>query len=333
MNSLFLKAALATLIVSGIFSEPSNAQTGAAQFPFRLGTSVNPKHPNGVFAETFKKEVEEKSGGRIQIQLITGGALGGEAELANQVRTGQLDLCSIAVPPAATISPALNLSEVPFFYKDYASARRVLDGEPGQIVLSRLEQAGIKGLAWGEIGFRGVMTTGKPVNSPADVAGLKIRVVENKFYLAMWRALGANPVPMAWPEVYTALQQRTIDGVDTNYAGLIDAKQYEVAKNLAVLNHSYTANLLFMNPQKFNGLPDDLKTVVLNAAKLGAAASRTAAETVDHDAVSIMEKNGVTVTKPDPAPFRSRLQELHAEFERQVGADIVAKARDINGKP
>lgn len=315
------------------YVEHSLAQTGASQFSYRLGTSVSPKHPNGVFAETFKKEIEEKSKGRIQIQLITGGALGGEAELANQVRTGQLDLCSIAAPPAATISAALNLSEIPFFYKDYASARRVLDGEPGQMALARLEQAGIKGLAWGEIGFRGVMTTGKPVNSPADVAGLKIRVVENKFYLAMWRALGANPVPMAWPEVYIALQQRTIDGVDTNYAAFIDAKHYEIAKNLALLNHSYTANLLFMNPQKFNAMPEDLKRLVLSAAKVGAAASREAAELIDREAVAIMKKNGVSVTTPDPASFRSRLQELHAEFERQVGGNIIAKAREITNMP
>ena len=320
-----MKAIVSAFVAAGAMLLASGPGI-SAEMVFRLGTGATPKHPNGVQAEVFKAEVEQRAGGRVAIQIFPNAALGGELELANQVKTGELDICSVSTPVVATLSAAAQLSELPFFYKDYATARMVMDGEPGQMALATLEPQGVKGLAWGEIGFRGLLNSVKPIDSADQVRGMKIRVVENRLYVETWRALGANPVPMAWPEVYTGLQQKTVDGVDTNYAGMIDAKHYEVAKHLALTNHSYTSNIIMMNLAKFEALPDDLKQIFLESAKLGAAASRKAAQATDENAVKIMTEHGVAVTRPDPAPFRAALQPVHDAFAKKIGDEIVAKA-------
>lgn len=313
---------IASLLLATI--APASAQT-----VFRLGTGATPKHPNGVMAEAFKQEIERLSGGEISIQIFPNASLGGELELANQVRTGELDMCAVSTPVVATISAAVQLSELPFFYKDYDTARMVMDGEPGQMALATLEAQGVKGLAWGEIGFRGVLNSVKPVESAEQVKGMKIRVVENRLYVETWRVLGANPVPMSWPEVYTGLQQKTVDGVDTNYAGMIDAKHYEVAKHLALTNHSYTSNIIMIGLDKFNALSPAMQAMFIQAAKVGSAASREAAKSTDENAVRIMTENGVAITEPDRAPFQEALKPVIEDFSNRVGPEIVEKARAL----
>lgn len=307
----------------------ASTAAASAQTVYRLGTGGTPKHPNGVLAQVFKEEVEKHAGDRVKIQIYPNAVLGGELELANQVKTGELSLTSVSTPVIATLTAAAQLSELPFFYDNYEIARKVMDGEPGQMALKTLEPQNVKGLAWGEIGFRGLLNSVKDVKSAADVAGMKIRVVENPLYVDTWRALGANPVPIAWPEVYTALQQKTVDGVDTNYAGMIDAKHYEVSKHLALTNHSYTSNIIMMNLTQFQAMPEDLQQIFLDAAKVGAAASRKAAQTTDENAVDIMTKHGVTVAEIDPAPFREALKPVVAKYAEKIGPEIVEKARAI----
>lgn len=304
----------------------------APEFVYRLAVETTLKHPGGVFAAKFKDEVEKKSNGRVSIQLFPNAQLGGDLQALNAVKTGQIDMCVAAAPGSSTLSSSVQLSELPFFYPDYDAARKVLDGEAGQMALKTLERQGVKGLAWGEVGFRGVMNNRKPIKTVADFKGMKIRVVENPLYVTTWRSLGANPVPMAWQEVYTALQQGTIDGVDTNYAGFIDGKIYEVAKHLAVTNHSYTGNLLLMNLAKFNALPSDLKKVVEDAAKVGGAEARNAAKSIDGGAVEMMKKQGVTVTTPPREGFVASMKSVYDEFTPKIGADIVKKAQATLGR-
>ena len=139
----------------------------------------------------------------------------------------------------ATVEPSALLPELPFLFENLEAARKALDGPAGQKILSNLEPKGIKGLAWSELGFRGVIGN-KPVRSPADAKGLKIRVVPNPIYIAAWKSVGANPVPLDFGEIYLGLQQGVIDAVDTNYEAFYGAKHYEVAKYLALTDHMYT---------------------------------------------------------------------------------------------
>src|SRR5207248_2884950 len=141
----------------------------------------------------------------------------------------------------------------------------------GKRIMAMLEPKGIKGLVVGEWGYRQVLIRPRAVNTVADVKGLKVRVIENPLYVATWRSVAANPVPMAWPEVYTGLQQGTIDAVDTNPIGMRDGKLYEVAKNLAITDHIFTTIVLMMNLDKWKALAPDLQAAVLEAARAGQA--------------------------------------------------------------
>lgn len=305
--------------------------SGQAQFVFRLAFASSVDNPNGVMSAAFKQEVEKTSNGRISIQLFPNSQLGSEAETVNALKAGTLDMVAPTAAAVGSLSPSMQITDLPFFYTNMDDVHRVLDSDAGSMALATLEKAGVKGLAWGDDGFRGVLNARKPINSVADVKGLKLRVTENPLYVATWKTVGANPVPMAWTEVYNALQQKTVDGVDTAYFAMIDSKLYEVAKNLALTSHIWTAVLLVMNKSKYDALPADLKKVVEDAAHVGALATRKVAQAHYDLATDTMKKQGVTITTPPRDAFKTEMKGVYDEFVPKIGADIVAKAQAALG--
>jgi tripartite ATP-independent transporter DctP family solute receptor len=298
---------------------------GAAdpEYKFRIGCVTTKQNPVGQGAVRLAEAAEQLSKGRIKVDVFDAGQLGGELDMVSQVRMGILELAIIGSGIVASVEPTFSLTELPFIWKSDVSARKVLDGPIGRKILALLEVKGIKGLAWGEWGFRGILTTKKPLESPKDLKGLKIRVIENPLYIVTLRAFGANAVPMAWPEVYTALDQGTIDGVDTNYAGMYDAKQYEVTKFLAVSDHIYTAVVMLMNLKKFKSLPNDLQQVMLEAGKAAGDRTRETASKANNGAIEFMAKRGLKVTHPARKPFEDLSAGVYKRFSAQVGHDLI----------
>lgn len=309
------------LLVTAFFA--ASASAADPEYKFRIGTVTTKQNPVGQGAVKLAEAAEQLSNGRIKVDVFDAGQLGGELDMVSQVRMGSLEMAIIGSGIVASVEPTFSLTELPFIWKTDVSARKVLDGPIGQKILSLLEIKGIKGLAWGEWGFRGILTTKKAINNPDDLKGLKIRVIENPLYIVTMRAYGANAVPMAWPEVYTALDQGTIDGVDTNYAGMYDAKQYEVSKCLAVTDHIYTAVVVLMNLKKFKALPADLQEVMLKAAAAGGARTRETAAKLNNDAIDFMASKGLKVTRPNRAPFGEISQKVYKKFSAQVGEDLI----------
>lgn len=290
---------------------------------YRLGIVVTRQALGGEFATTLIETAKQKSNGRINIELFDRAQLGGETEMMANLRTGELDFAILGSGIVASVEPTFSLTELPFIWKDAAHVHRSLDGQIGQRMMSMLEPKGIKGLIFGEWGYRELLVRNKAVNGLADVKGLKVRVIENPLYVATWRAVAANPVPMAWPEVYTGLQQGTIDAVDTNPIGMRDAKLYEVAKNLAITHHIFTALVLMMNLDKWKALPPDLQKVVMEAAMAGQEANRKRAAVANEEAIEVMKQSGVKTTQPDLAGFREAAQKVHNQFKAQVGPDLL----------
>lgn len=307
----------------------ASAQTKAAapEVVLRLGWATGDKHMQGVQAHGFASEAERKSNGRIKVELFCCSQLGGELEEVAAVRAGRLDMHSGAATTVGSLTPAVYVALLPFLYPDRPTAWRVLDGEAGQMALKALEPLGVKGLAWGESGYYGLLNHRRPINALSDLKGLKVRVVETPLFVSAWRALGASPVPMAWPEVYTALQQKTIDGVDTTYSSMLDGKFHEVTRYLTLTNHGYSGLPLIINLAKFNALPRDLQKVVEEAAKFGASESRKAAQKADELAIETMRGRGLIVTSPPRAEIQAATKSVYDEFVPKIGADIVAKAR------
>jgi len=304
-----------------LFTGPAGA--AEPKYKFRIGCVTTKINPVGMGAVRVAEVAEQLSQGQIKIDVFDAGQLGGELDMVSQVRMGSLDLAIIGSGIVASVEPTFSITELPFIWKSDVMARKILDGPTGRKVLALLEIKGIKGLAWGEWGFRGFLTTKKPIEKPEDLKGLKIRVIENPLYIATMRAFGANAVPMAWPEVYTALDQGTIDGVETNYAGMYDAKQYEVTKCLAVTDHIYTAVVVMMNLKTFKSLPEDMQKVMMDAAKAGGERTRETASKANNEAIQFMANRGHKVTRPDRKPFEERAPEVYKRFSAQVGQDLI----------
>lgn len=298
-----------------------------ATYNYRLGLVISRDALGGEFGLTFIDTVKVKSGGRIDVTFFDRAQLGGETEMLANLRTGELDVAILGAGIVGSVEPAFGLAELPFIWKNAEHVHRTLDGEIGKRLMAMLEPKGIKGLVFGEWGYRQLLIKPRAVNSVADAKGLKVRVIENPIYVATWRAVAANPVPMAWPEVYTGLQQGTIDAVDTNPVGMRDSKLYEVAKHLAVTNHIFTALVMMMNIDRWKALSPELQKAVMEAAAAGQAANRTKATRANEDAIEVMKANGVKVTQPDPGPFRELSKPVYERFKAQVGPDLIKQVQ------
>jgi TRAP-type transport system periplasmic protein len=324
-KTVAMRGSICLIILSVIVGVLAVIPSEAAdpQYKFRIAVIVTKQNPVGQGAVRVAEAAEQLSNGRIKIDVFDSAQLGGELDLVSQIRMGSLDLGVIGSGMVGSVEPTFSLTELPFIWKSDESARKILDGPLGQKILGMLEIKGIKGLAWGEWGFRGILTTKQAVEKPEDLKGLKIRVIENPLYIATLRAFGANPVPMAWAEVYTALDQGTIDGVDTNYAGMVDSKLQEVTKCLAVSDHIYTAVVVLMNLKTFQSLPPDLQKVMLEAAKAGGARTRETASKMNEEAIQLMAGKGLKVTRPDRKLFEGFAQGVYKRFAAQVGQDLI----------
>jgi tripartite ATP-independent transporter DctP family solute receptor len=294
---------------------------------YKLGIVVSKEALGGEFGTTFIDTVKAKSGGRINVTFFDKAQLGGETEMMANLRSGELDLAILGAGIVASVEPSYSVTELPFIWKNAAHVHKTLDGDVGKKIAGLLEPKGVKVLAYGEWGYRQLLIRSRAVNSVADAKGLKVRVIENPLYVATWRSVSANPVPMAWPEVYTGLQQGTIDAVDTNPIGMRDAKLYEVAKNLAITNHIFTTIVLMMNMDKWKALPADLQGAVVEAARAGQAANRTKAMRANEDAIELMKSNGVKVTQPDLAAFREQAKSVYERFKTQVSPDLIKQVQ------
>jgi len=308
------------LLASMALAQPAVAQQS---YSFRMAFQTgDPDTPVYVTANKFKQSVEQRSGGRIKVQLFPGGVLGDQLALVSGVRTGAIDMGIMLGWSLATVEPSVMLPDLPFLFQNVDAARKVLDGPAGRKVLGYLEPKGVKGLAWCELGLRGVISN-KRIQTPADVKELKIGEVENPLCIATWRAAGANHVPMAFGEIYLALKQGAIDAVDTNYEAFYGAKLYEVAKYLAETDHMYTGAVIGINLGKFNALPPDLQKAMFEAAEDAKNESWAKAQDIEQRAKRVIGQHVKEVTRPDANAFREVMRKVYKDWEPAIGKDLL----------
>ncbi|MEO8536184.1 MAG: DctP family TRAP transporter solute-binding subunit, partial [Betaproteobacteria bacterium] len=200
----------------------------AAQTTLRMNISIAQNSHYGVAIDTFASEVAKRTNGRYQIQNFYSGALGAERDSIEALQLGTLDLTMTSTGPVPNFVPDLAILDIPFLFRDYAHARAVLDGPIGQQMLQKFEPKGIHALAWGENGFRNMTNSRHPVTTPEDLKGLKMRTMENPVHIQAYRAFGIIPTPMAFTEVFTALQQGTVDGQENPLSVITSAKLDQV---------------------------------------------------------------------------------------------------------
>lgn len=283
--------------------------------------------PYAVGAREFQKALAARVGERIDVQLYPNRAIGDERPLVDGMRLGTVDMGVITNAVIAQVEPAFQVNDMPFLFSSEAQGHRVLDGAVGTQLKQRLEAKGVVPLGYMEGGFRHMINNVRPIVQPADLKGIKFRVLQSPIYIEMYRSLGGNAVPMAWGETFTAVQQGAIDGLEIPL-GIIDQnKYYEVTKYLSLTGHIYSMIGLLIGKRSLDRLPADLKAAVIEAGAEATQAQRTAnaaAQSVFRDSLT---KNGMQVNEvPDKAAFRRGVLPMYESFRGQIGTDIIKEA-------
>ena len=275
-------------------------------------------------AEKFAELVEEKSNGEVKIEIYPNSTLGNDRDRAEGLQMGSVDFALIA-GVLGNFEPSLQIMELPYLFRDEEHLRKVIYGPVGEELMDKLlTNANIRGLAFWERGPR-QLTSNKPINAVEDIQGLKIRVPEIPPMVAAWKAMGANPTPMAWGEVYTALQQKVVDAQENPIPYIHAGHIYEVQKYIAMTNHKYEYVILAMSDATYNKLTPEQQQIVEEAAQEATEyENKLVAEKAD-TLLAEMKEQGVEVTNPDTEEFAKLARTVHAEFAQKYGQDIYDK--------
>ena len=292
----------------------------SAQTTMRISISVAQNSHQGAAIDTFAKEVERRTAGRYKIQTFYAGALGGERESIEAVQLGTQELAFSSTGPIPNFVPETKILDVPFLFRDKPHARAVLDGPIGQEMLGKFDAKGFKALAWAENGFRHMTNSKRDVKGPEDLKGLKMRTMENPVHIAAYKGLGIVTTPMAFPEVFTALQQGTVDGQENPLSVIMSAKFDQVQKHLSLTGHVYSPAIFVMNKGVFDKLTAADKQAFIDSAKEGTKANRARVDADDATGVTELRAKGMTVIdNVDKSKFVAMLAPVNATFERDFG--------------
>jgi TRAP-type transport system periplasmic protein len=301
-----------------------------AQTPMKISISIAQNSHQGVGIDVFAREVEKRTGGRYKVQGFYSGSLGGERESIEAVQLGTQELTLTSTGPVPNFVPAARILDIPFLFRDKAHARAVLDGPIGQDMLKEFEPKGFKALAWAENGIRHMTNSKRAVNAPEDLKGLKMRTMENPVHVAAYKGFGIVTTPMAFPEVFTALQQGTVDGQENPLSVIMAAKFDQVQKHLSLTGHVYSPAIFLMNKASFDKLSPADQKHFLDAAAEGTKANRARVDEDDaKGAAELRSKGMLVVDNVDKAKFQSALAPVYADFEKQFGKANIDRIRNF----
>src|SRR5665648_140019 len=281
----------------------------------KLGTTVNEEDSFQIAAEKFADLVKERTNGAYTIEIYPNGSLGDERTMLESMQMGTLDMGIITSGPFSNFVSEMGVLDMPFLFSSNESAYKILDGEVGQELLGKLEDANLKGLAYAERGFRNLTNSKKEVKSVEDVKGLKIRVMENEVYTKTFNALGVNAVPMAWSEALTALQQGTIEGQENPINVIFSYKLWESQKYVTMTRHAYASAIITMSLDKFKELPEDVQIIFKDSAQEAAEFERQWVADNEESQMAELVKNGMEiVTDPDLGSFKDAVQVVYSDY-------------------
>lgn len=316
----------AALAACGNGSDTSGAQQSGegGTVELRMAQASAADGAIGLSMDAWADDVKEKTEGRYQINTFHNGQLGGERDNVEACQLGNLEMAVVNQSVLANFLPEMAAFDLPYLITSTEHADKVFLGEIGQEQLDKLETIGLKGLAIWESGFRNLTNSKREINSAADVAGLRIRVMENKLHQDLWSALGADPVPMAWGDAYTAMQQGAIDGQE-NPTTVIDKNNVvEVNKNMAITEHVYSTVYILMSPKTWNSLSEEDQQIFTDTMAEANVSERELSRQMDAEAIETLESKGMVVTYPDKQGFIEATQSVRDQYGSEY-ADIIEK--------
>lgn len=304
-----------------------------AAYKIKIASVGNEQHPSTPALREFKKHVEEKSKGQIQVSIHLNASLGGDRESTEAMQLGTLEAGIIGSSILATFEPKFNIFEFPFLFKDDATAKKLIDGEIGAFLDKELQKQDLRIIGYGVNGFRHTTNNRGPIKTPADMKGLKIRTMENPIHIATFKAFGANPTPMNFGELYTALSQKTVDAMECPLNLIYTPKFYEVQEYLSLTGHLYAVAPLTMSELFFRKLPADLQNIVLEGGKIYTRVQREGTVSEEKETLELLKKSGMIVndlTAAEKDAFKKLCMPVYKQFESRVGKDLLQKVIDAN---
>lgn len=321
-----LKISIASMVVIGVFATSAYAENDA-EFSIKFGHVLNTSHHYQETASKWKELVEKKSEGRIEVDVFPSGQLGGERDLLEGLQYNTLQAAFIG-GTIANVEPKFYVLDMPFVFNNHQDARNKLNGELGDALFATLPQHGIKGLAWTESGFRNITNSKRPIKTPEDLKGLKIRVPENQAYVATFKSLGVNPTPIAFPELFTALEQGVVDGQENPVPIIYSSKFQEVQGYMTMSGHLYGPGPMVMSLSFYESLPEDLRQVIDAASE---EARVFQASRIDEQEAAMLEElreaGMEIIVDVDKAPFRKMTKSVYDQYQDIIGSEIMGYVR------
>ena len=309
--------------------------TSRAAVELRLTHPADLSHPVHLEAEKMAKRIADRTSGSVKITLFPNNALGSPVETAQQTRLGAIDMILMNPANIEAISKSVGVINIPYQFDNYEHAYRTLDVTARDWISQQLATAGFTWIANFEWGFRALSNSRRPVNTPDDVKGLKIRVPPELAIKAAFEALGANTQTVAFQEVYLALANKTVDGQDNPIGTTFAAKFFEVQTHIALTKHIYASIMFAANPRAWqNKLDGAQRRIITEEAVTAGVAARKGVRDNEEQMLATMQKAGVAITRPDVAPFRARMTPAYDVLRKSLGDDtwnawtrMVAAAR------
>ncbi len=289
---------------------------GTAQAADMRAWNIHPAgYPNSDAIDQFAAEVEEKTGGELKIKVYHGGVLGSQPDAIEQIRLGAIDFGQFSLGPMGQSIPETNVVSLPFIFKSIPQMYELMDGEVGEAIGAGMENKGIVPLGWYDAGARSFYNSQRPINTPADVEGLKIRVMNNDLFVGMVESMGGNATPMAFAEVYQSLKTGVVDGAENNPPSFESVNHYEVSKYYSLTEHLIIPECLCMSKVSWDRLSDEQKEIVKAAGKASADTQRELWKAREVESLEKVQAAGVVVNEvADKGPFQEAMAPVYDQF-------------------
>jgi TRAP-type transport system periplasmic protein len=325
------KRALTGAVIAAVMLLSGAASAQVNEHTLRFAFQNAQEHPQGQGAKKFADVLTAKSGGKISVRLFASGQLGGDLQTVSALQGGTIDLTVLNAGLLVGQAKEFGLFDLPFLFNSGKEADAVVDGPFGERLAGLVADKGLIGLGYWELGFRNLTNSRRPVAKMEDIAGLKIRVVQSPIYIELFNTLGANAVPMPFPELYTALEQKTVDGQENPVNTILSSKFGEVQKYLTFTRHTYNPQIVLIAKKTWDKLSADEKKLIQEAAAEARAYQRQLSRDSEAKAVEALKGAGMTLTELSPeeiAGIREKVKPVAEKFTKDLDPGTVKALTD-----
>jgi tripartite ATP-independent transporter DctP family solute receptor len=328
-------AAGSTVLMGGAVATPFVARGQQAEFSYKFANNVPDAHPINIRGREMVEAIKAETKGRVEISIFPSSQLGSDTDALSQVRSGGIEFFTLSGLILSTLVPTASINGIGFAFPDYESVWRAMDGELGSYVRQQIAKAGLVAMEkiW-DNGFRQTTSTSKPINTPEDLRGFKIRVPVSPLWTSMYKALEASPTSINANEMYTALQTRIVDGQENPLSVISLFKLYEVQKYCSLTNHMWDGFWFLANRRAWEALPADLRAIVSKHINAAAEKERDDVAKLNVAVQEQLVAKGMTFSRADPAPFRDKLRAagFYAEWKGKFGNEAWETLEKFTGK-